>query len=44
MAKTVEAGSLFKPHVGTSVIAVEPEKVPISADVVEVIGDPIKLN
>ena len=44
VAKTIEAGSLIKLHVGTSLIAVEPEKITISADVVEVIGDPIKLN
>ena len=44
ISKSIEAGSLIKLHVGTSIIAIEPEKITISADVVEVIGDPIKLN
>ncbi|MEM1033680.1 MAG: type VI secretion system tip protein TssI/VgrG [Myxococcota bacterium] len=44
IAKSIEAGSLIKLHVGTSIIAIEPERITISADLVQVIGEPIKLN
>jgi len=44
VAKAIEAGELITLRVGTSVIALEPEKITIAADEVQVVGDPIKLN
>lgn len=44
IGKTIEAGSSITLKVGTSYIHMEPEQIVISADLVQVAGDPIKLN